>query len=259
MINLLDNQFTPFAQELTELFFAHEDKLGKPKSLLNFQDLIELTKDKPNLQPTLLLLSQSSTAHYFKKKYNLSYEVFNTNETIDISDYINLNTPYYKELWIYTWGLDPQTHKDLFVHQTMANVLTLVRSDSKQLFLDHGFSFLSISSAYRSPAYQLIVLCKHIAEKHCTLADAFQTIAPPFCSKHNLPFPPVDLPLFFIKPQWPFVTAEQVYESQLWNEFVIVWKKHGLLISYPRGTINGWRGEPWEFITQETNNYIQNT
>ena len=38
----------------------------------------------------------------------------------------------------------------------------------------------SITSAYRSPAYQFFLLCK----KDRTLSTAFKTLAPPFYSKH---------------------------------------------------------------------------
>ncbi|MDD3066818.1 MAG: D-alanyl-D-alanine carboxypeptidase family protein [Candidatus Gracilibacteria bacterium] len=105
---------------------------------------------------------------------------------------------------------------------------------------------LTIASAYRSPAYQLYLLCYHGFEKQQSLAEIFRIIAPPYHSAHNENPPAIDIADFFSRDP---TQAANMMQSEDWNHFVGLAADFRFHLNYPAGpnAINGGLGEPWEF------------
>jgi hypothetical protein len=104
---------------------------------------------------------------------------------------------------------------------------------------------LAIASAYRSPAYQLYLICYYGHTQAKSLADKFQVIAPPYHSAHNRIPPALDIADFFSRDP---TQAGSVMQSGEWNDFVGLAAKFKFHLNYRAGpnAINGGLGEPWE-------------
>lgn len=237
-----------FMQELIRLSSSYRQENNlKDLCLIEFDDILKRNAQYKEFNSDLLWWTQRNNIEEIINYYNLPYHFPTLIPTINYEEFINIHNSEFVTLWIYAWGRNISTHTNKYIHTSMVNPLIQTRKDIKPLFLSSWFSFLSISSAYRSSAYQLIILCERILQGS-SMECALETIAPPFCSKHNLPTPPIDLPLFVPKESWPFYTYDEVYNSDLRKQFCECAKRYNLIISYPRWWINNGLWEPREFI-----------
>ncbi len=115
---------------------------------------------------------------------------------------------------------------------------------------------ITIASAYRSPAYQVYLLCSGSYIKQSrgaliSLADEFKKIAPSHCSEHsNATNPAIDIDEFFPNREATVQGAKSCAEVRAtvqWKTFNSLAQKRHFYENWPEGSINDYAGESWEY------------
>lgn len=201
------------------------------KSLITFEDILVLV-DK-SLEDGMIDVKEKTKIvqliNYFIKSasdvaldFGLPYKYYTVNQYFQLSNFVEVEEGRYITL-------DMKKAWDGLLY------------DLKQKLLGHKFT---ITSAYRSPAYQFYIMCVHGTKNNLSLKDVFQTVAPPFHSKHGVIPPAIDILEFFDSKN-----AESIRAREDWKIFVETAKKYDFLESYPDGDlVNCGVGEPWEFV-----------
>ncbi len=115
---------------------------------------------------------------------------------------------------------------------------------------------ITVTSGYRSPAYQLYLMVtgsyrKTVIENGALdLKEIFSILAPPYCSKHSIPDnPAIDIKEFFPgQPGALGASCDEIRQHPAWQAFKKLAEKHGFHENYPSGSRpNHGAGESWEF------------
>lgn len=115
---------------------------------------------------------------------------------------------------------------------------------------------LTLASGFRSPAYQLYLLCAGSYSRNReglspSLSREFQKIAPPYCSKHSdADNPAIDVADFIPGDKCVLDGAKNcadIRQNMVWKVFKSLAEQRGFKENYPEGSINNGEGEPWEF------------
>lgn len=241
-------------QEIENLFHAGKRVImknskvdGKPhpklSPLMTMADLREIAGDNPD---ALKLIDLFGNEKGVKKILDLfELDLYHFHEIIDptkeqINNLVNLKEN----------GLKIMEGAEIYLPQEIVQILKEINEQFFQKFDQN----LEIRSGYRSPAYQIYLLCYYGSKtfdteaakaNNRTLAAVLQTAAPAGCSEHQLTNPAFDIHNF--SKDFTHLNIAEIRQSAEWQFFKTLANKYGIIETYGEGTNNGGKGEPWHW------------
>ncbi len=148
-------------------------------------------------------------------------------------------------------GVHTTNGAEIWLPWELATIIKIIGDEFYKKFKQH----LEICSGYRSPAYQIYLICYYgsrIFDKngvhlgHRTLEEVLKTAAPPGCSEHQLVYNPAfDVTNF--RTDTALMTIPEIRQIIEWKWFKRRAEEMEIEETYGQGTNNNGLGEPWHF------------